>query len=466
MLELVPPDEERAWRKRFAVAPDLGVYASILRTTWDERRWRRFRFNPLTNHLEWDRFQAKLEAELKRLADRPSAPGALVARVHAHEDLVREYVGVHVCSLLFANLSWQLLDGALASWLPERRVDLMEGLAVCPSGNLTVETNAALHALARAATDEDLDALARGEVRPPFADRLGSFLERFGHRSEASWELMSARWRRHPERLVPLLRAQRRIDAEPPEDRARRQEERHGQALAELRSALSGPRLTTAELLVHYTRRYLLLRENQRFWFDRLLSSMQDTLLALGGWAVAGDVLDEAEDVAFLTWPELQGLVAGTLPPEGVRATVERRRAERDADAREEPPTFLHGDAVPEPLPDTPRLQGLGISPGRARGRVRVVRTVDEGSKLEPGDVLVTRAVDPGWTPLFLTASAVVLELGSVLSHGAVVAREYRVPAVVNIEGATKRLRDGQEVTVDGTRGVVWVHGADRARRA
>lgn len=71
----------------------------------------------------------------------------------------------------------------------------------------------------------------------------------------------------------------------------------------------------------------------------------------------------------------------------------------------------------------------------------------------------MTRAVDPGWTPLFLTASAVVLEMGSLLSHGAVVAREYGLPAVVNIDGATRKLRTGQEITVDGTRGVVWVHG-------
>lgn len=457
MLELVPPDEERAWRKRFAVAPDLAVYAAIFRSTFQERRWRRFRFNPFTNHLEWDRFQAKLEADLARFSPPPDTPEGLVARVNAHEDLVREYVGVHVCSLLFANLSWQLLDGALAGWLPERRADLLEGLATCPPGNLTVETNAALHALARTATDADLDALASGA--PPsaaFAEGSGAFLARFGHRSEASWELMSPRWRRHPERLVPLLRAQRRVEA--PDRRAELQEERHRAALAELRATLSGPRLTLTELLVHYTRRYLLLRENQRFWFDRLLASMQDTLLGLGAWAVAKGWLDAPEDVAFVTWPELQALVAGGLPPEGLRATVAKRRAEREADAALDPPTFLLGADVPEPAPDALRLQGLGISPGRARGRVRVLRTLADGQRLEPGEVLVTRAVDPAWTPLFLTAGAVVLELGSVLSHGAVVAREYRVPAVVNIDGAMRRLADGQEVTVDGTRGVVWVH--------
>ena len=83
---------------------------------------------------------------------------------------------------------------------------------------------------------------------------------------------------------------------------------------------------------------------------------------------------------------------------------------------------------------------------------------VASGHLLQPGEVLVTRAVDPGWTPLFPAAAAIVLEMGSMLSHGAIVAREYGVPAVVNVEDATRRLADGAEVTVDGARGVVWVH--------
>ncbi|MEQ1501332.1 MAG: PEP/pyruvate-binding domain-containing protein [Myxococcota bacterium] len=458
MLELVPPTEERAWRRRFAVAPDLAVYASIFRTTFAERRWERFRWNPFTNHLAWARFEAALEAELPTLVTPagPVTPAEAVARVERHLGWIRDYVGIHICSLLFANLAWQLLEGALAAWLPERRAALMEGLACSPPGNLTVETNEALHALALRATDADLAALGAGApLAEPFATALGAFLDRFGHRSESSWELMSPRWRRAPARLVPLLRAQRQVN-EAPLDRARHQEARHQQSLAELRAALTGPRLTTAELAVHYARRYLLLRENQRFWFDRLLASLQDTVSWLGRWLVDQRLLADPDDVALLTWPELRGLAAGERPAD-LAVRIERRRAERVADAAVDPPTFLLGD---DPGPDDPaasRLTGLGISPGRVRGQVRVVKTFAEGQALAPGEILVTRSVDPGWTPLFLTASAVVLELGSLLSHGAVVAREYGVPAVVNIDRATKTLHTGQWVTVDGTRGVVWV---------
>ena len=95
----------------------------------------------------------------------------------------------------------------------------------------------------------------------------------------------------------------------------------------------------------------------------------------------------------------------------------------------------------------------------RSRGRVRVLRSADEGDRLRPGEILVAPATDPVWTPLFGRAGGLVLELGGMLSHGAVVAREYRLPGVVNVVGATSRLHDGQEVTLDGRSGAVWVHG-------
>ncbi|MCB9684796.1 MAG: hypothetical protein H6735_07155 [Alphaproteobacteria bacterium] len=458
MLELIPPEEERAWRRRFAVAPDVSVYTSIFRTTFEERRWRRFRWNPFTNHLAWDRFEARLQRELPELGGRGQTTDERLRLVDRHLDLVREYVGIHICSLLFANLFWQLLDGALASWVPERRQELRTALATCPPGNLTVETNAALRELARLATEEDLVRLAAGDpAQGAFGEALSAFLDRFGHRSESSWELMSPRWRREPARLVPLLRSQLATSHDPAEH-AERQEERHRAALAELRSLLTGPRLSTAELLIHHARRYLLLRENQRFWFDRLLWSLQDVLLSFGEDGVAGGWLDAAGDVAFLQWEELRDAVARGRTDE-LRERARHRKEIWERDAARIPPTFLTGrDPSPVTTPDGERLSGLGISPGRARGTVRVLRSVADGAALRPGDVLVAHAVDPAWTPLFLTAGAVILELGSMLSHGAVVAREYGVPAVVNVEGATRRLRDGQEVTVDGARGAIWLH--------
>jgi rifampicin phosphotransferase len=95
----------------------------------------------------------------------------------------------------------------------------------------------------------------------------------------------------------------------------------------------------------------------------------------------------------------------------------------------------------------------MAASPGQVTGRARVVMSPAEASTLQPGDILVTRATDPGWTPVFSIIGGAVLEIGGTLSHGAIIAREYGLPAVVNVSQATQRIRDGQIIRVDGASG-------------
>ncbi len=442
MLELIPPDEERAWRRRFAVAPDVAVYASILRTTLAERRWRRFRWNPFTNDRAWSAFEAELTAALPHL----TGDGDPEALLDEQLDWIRRYCGIHVCSLLFANIGYQLLEAALPAWLPDRRDELLPLFGSSAEGNRTVEANHALEALRRQASDDDLRRLARGEATGPFAQALDAFLADYGHRAEASWELMAPHWRDDPSQLVPLL--ENPITPPPPVQQAR-----VDQALAELADVLPPQQHALLRLLVQRVRTYLLLRENQRFTFDRLLQATRDTVLRLGDRLVEHGVLDDRELVAFLDLPTVRRALhsGGRLQP-----TAEAARDQWHAQSRVRPPAFLA--TSDPPLVEAGRLQGLGISAGRHRGRVRVLHDLSEGATLLPGEVLVTHAVDPGWTPLFARAGAAVLELGSVLSHGAVVAREYGMPAVVNIDDATTRLRTGMEITVDGQRGAIWIH--------
>ncbi len=234
--------------------------------------------------------------------------------------------------------------------------------------------------------------------------------------------------------------------------------EAHTRALEEVRAALPAVQRRPVEELVRLTREYLLLRENQRFWFDKLMAVMERTQLWLGGRLVTAGTLEQASDVRFLTWEEVRGLATGGLDGGPAAGWVARRREQRELDLTKDPPVFLVGDQPGSTPPVGGRLTGLGISPGRVQGRVRVLRNLADGDRLQPGEILVARGLDPGWTPLLLTAGGAILELGGILSHGAVVAREYGKPAVVNVEGVMRRLRDGQEVTVDGTRGAVWIH--------
>jgi pyruvate,water dikinase len=215
--------------------------------------------------------------------------------------------------------------------------------------------------------------------------------------------------------------------------------------------------------LLLYCRRYMALRENQRFSFDRLLFRMKRAFERMGALLERDGLLEQGDDIVFFEIDELEALVEGRIRPDEAATLVAARRAEFEANRGVVHPDFLEADEhVPGPLPTRAgkHLTGLGISSGRARGRVRVLSSFEQMDRLQPGEILVTRATDPGWTPLFLVASGLVLELGSVLSHGAVVAREYGLPAVVNVEGATRMLHDGMEVTVDGDRGRVTIHRA------
>jgi pyruvate,water dikinase len=139
------------------------------------------------------------------------------------------------------------------------------------------------------------------------------------------------------------------------------------------------------------------------------------------------------------------------------RATFERERARRRI------PRVLLSDGTDAEVALVPAGDGLlgsPASPGQATGAARVIRS-PQGARLEPGEILVAPSTDPGWTPLFLTAGALVMEMGGMMSHGAVVAREYGIPAVVGVAGATDRIATGQRVTVDGSSGTVTIDGEE-----
>ncbi len=427
MLEFLPPEESDRWMRRFAAPVDFRVYGSILKTTLQEKRWRRFRPNPLNNPAAWDALEQRLERDIPALARSEEPP---VARVRAGIELARDYIKVHICSLLFANLTFQIAENRVPS-------DLQEDLLRCPKENWTQRTNRELYGLAKGGD-------------------LSEFLERYGFRgATSSWEIFSPRWAEEPHRVERLVAPYADGVLADPERVAREQEQASRAAMEALESRTSGLRGRGLVRLVRLTRRYLQLREDQRYQFDRLLYVLKQALLDLGG-----ELLDDREEVRWLEWRELEGLASGTFQRGEARDRIASRQ-KRWADYGQEgrPPAFLVGDEALEIPVGGDRLRGLGISPGRVTGTVRILRSPDEAWRLGRGDILVATATDPGWTPLFLVAGGVVLELGSMLSHGAVVAREYRLPAVVNVPDATEVLRDGQRITLDGTTGRIYVFG-------
>jgi pyruvate,water dikinase len=199
--------------------------------------------------------------------------------------------------------------------------------------------------------------------------------------------------------------------------------------------------------------------------------------LAFGRRFADASVIDDAADVFFL-YPEELIETARALPGLDRRGLVAQRKADLERYGALKPPATLGAPPTPNPVIEANpiarafskffgeresssdaagSIEGNPGSPGVARGTARIIRTITDADRLEEGDVLVAETTSPPWTPLFAIASAVVCDTGGILSHAAVVAREYQIPAVLGCVDATARISDGQTIEVDGDRGVVRV---------
>jgi rifampicin phosphotransferase len=325
----------------------------------------------------------------------------------------------------------------------------------------------ARHAL----TDRAPDALARDyavETLPATLQRgLADFLSSYGHRGVAEIDLGVPHWGDDPTHILGVL-ANYLAQSDPalaPDAQFRRVAAQADILVAELadragrRSVVRG---RAVRFLLERFRRLGGLREAPKFHLVRMLYAMRRLLAPMGGELAHGGRLDHPNDVYLLTLPELRAAVAGA----DVRPIIRRRSEELAFEAqRRRVPRFLLSDGtdVEALAPRTGQsrsdggsgmLEGSGASSGRVTAIARVILD-PHGARLEPGEILVAPSTDPGWTPLFLTAGGLVMEMGGPMSHGAIVAREYGIPAVVGVPNATATIQTGQQVTVDGSAGTV-----------
>ena len=205
-------------------------------------------------------------------------------------------------------------------------------------------------------------------------------------------------------------------------------------------------------------RRYIVFREQQRFNLDRWITMVRRLHLALGSRLVENGVLEEPSEVFFLTKAEIRGIAAGeTLG--GIRATLATRRTEFKKYENATPPKFLQGNREfnDPPTTDVDHFKGLPASQGVLTAPVRVLGSIDDIWQVQAGEILVVPRTDPGWTPVFSKIGGLITETGGILSHGAVVSREYGIPAVTNIHEACRVFKTGQRVTIDGVKGEVTI---------
>jgi rifampicin phosphotransferase len=385
---------------------------------------------------------------------------------------------------MFGQVRWYL-----KRWVGDdsQANDLLTGI----SGLKTAEANIALWRIARRARrepavrtiveqsepDELLERLQSTAATKSTAEELHAYLDEFGHRAADELEARTPRWVEQPGALMAAFRgyvlAANELD---PEGFEERQRQKRLATEEEVRRKLSGGwpgklfpwRWWLFRTTLREAQNFMPMRENPKFHLLKLSLHSRRALMELARrWKASGFLGDE-DDIFFLRGEEVLRFArlpeAGRAEPaEQIKQLIAKRRSEFSRYEVMDPPMVLTPGDLDRAEPpretsdgyvDGALLKGIPASAGVATGRARVILHPGDAT-LEAGEILVAPFTDPGWTPFFPLAAAVVMDLGGMLSHGAVVAREYGIPAVVNTRVATSQIKTGQMVSVDGRAGTV-----------
>jgi len=295
------------------------------------------------------------------------------------------------------------------------------------------------------------------------------YLEDYGHRGVGESDPMSPRFADRPELLLSVLRTQILAPTSAtPADILQHQTVVRERALAEIRARL-GWRFHRWTIFSWWYRRlcrFFALREANRHHLMYYSAAARSLLLRLGESLVERGRLSSREDIFYFTIEERAELLAGGS--RDWREVTQGRRAEQDRYATISVPDTIrdwiamaHGTDAFSIVASEGIFHGIPISAGQVVGTVRIVRSMEDWSRVCRGDILVVSVIDPGMVPLFGVAAGLVAEMGGTLSHGAIIAREYGLPAVANVPGITTRLKEGDRISMDAERGEIIVQEQD-----
>jgi phosphohistidine swiveling domain-containing protein len=442
-------------------------------------------YNLLRPHHGRARVQRRLAAAIDAFERKSATAHSLAERVALLQQAFSWilHTGLPLLAPAFGSgLANLRLLHALAARLPDGEQRLLELTRGLPH-NVTTEMDLALWDVARAIRSDpqaaaffgaaDPGVLAResiaGRLPPAAQTAVDRFLRTYGVRGVGEIDLGRPRWRDDPTPLMQVLQSYLRIEdaAQAPDAVFRRGAESAERALASLiadtrRTRFGWLKAIVMRLAARRMRALAGLRESPKFTMITMLGAVRASLLAGGNELVAKGILDAPDDIFFLHLDELRSVDAGEARDwrslvRGRRQSYAREKRRRRVprllltDGR----AFFGGTGAGERV-EAATLVGTPVSPGVSVGIVRVV--FDPGKEqLAPGEILVCPGTDPAWTPLFLAAAGLVTEVGGLMTHGSVVAREYGIPAVVGVRDATTRLRTGDRVRVDGTSGRITI---------
>lgn len=310
-----------------------------------------------------------------------------------------------------------------------------------------------------------MDKLVKFDGGQATQDAIYAYLNKFGMRCAGEIDISRTRWSEKPITLVRMILSN--IKNFEPNAGNRKFEQGRQEALEKEQELLDRlKQLPDGELKVEETKRvisfirnYIGYREYPKYGMINRYFIYKQALLKEAEQLVQASVIHEKEDIFYLTFEELHEVVRTNKLDDQI---ISKRKDDYNFFEKLTPPRvitsdgeIITGEYKRENLPDN-AIIGLPVSTGVIEGRARVILNMEEAD-LEDGDILVTAFTDPGWTSLFVSIKGLVTEVGGLMTHGAVIAREYGLPAVVGVENATKLIKDGQRIRVNGTEGYIEI---------
>jgi pyruvate,water dikinase len=301
--------------------------------------------------------------------------------------------------------------------------------------------------------------LSKSEEGRALAREVDAFLDRYGFLSASGTDLSRTPWVETP---TLIWQAIARMAVDPGGSTLEDIAQIRDQTRVHVQARLNWMQRIIFNRLLASTVTYIRLREQSSFLISEDSYQMRRIFLSLADHLIARGDLEQRDDVFYLTLDEVKQVVNGMPEAREAKEWIAARRAEMAFDAQIELPDTIHGDYVPTrpiaPDEDQEYLVGIGGSSGSVRGYAQIVRDpADAPITLTKNHILVVPFTDVSWTPLFPGIGGVVAETGGQLSHSAIVAREYGLPAVVNVKNATQLIKNGQAIVVDGTQGRVYL---------
>lgn len=384
-------------------------------------------------------------------------------------DINQKVFQVHSCNALVAAPCFDILRTMVQEYGEGTENILITGLEGMSSYRLGVE----MWKLAQKARqwprvsqviltkDHVCETLKTFQEGNQFLTEFYQFTDAYGDRCYEEPELSTPRWGENPEFVLSMVANYLQSDTNP-EHILQNQIKKREETTRHILDNMNFFKRFIFKKVLEKEQYYIITRENTKTVWTKSLAVIRSLYLNIADILVDKGIIEDKTHIFFLKMTEVSEIISGALTKNDVKPLIHNRKQEKETYQNLDVPDCIVGspppiDALQHDREPTHTLTGTGCSPGVVTGKAKVVSTPGECTELKKGDILVAPVTDPGWSPLFVTAGGLVMELGSSLSHGVIIAREYGIPAVVGVKNATSVIESGQIITVDGTQGTVSI---------